>query len=72
MASNANKCWRLNFHPGSARNSDVLPHTASTASAELQQLPVRYEEVTVRVTSSGDFTLRKVFYTVSSQAGDAA
>lgn len=38
---------------------------------ELQALPVRrtsdYEEVTVRVTSSGGFTLRKVFYTVPSR-----
>jgi hypothetical protein len=37
----------------------------------LQQLPVRrtsdYEEVSVRVTSSGGFTLRKVFYTVPSR-----
>ena len=39
--------------------------------AELQDLPIRrtsdYEEVTVRVTSSGGFTLRKVFYTVPSR-----
>jgi hypothetical protein len=39
--------------------------------AKLQELPVRrtsdYEEVTVRVTSSGGFTLRKVFYTVPSR-----
>ena len=39
--------------------------------AELQELPVRrtsdYEEVTVRVTSSGGFTLRKVFYTMPSR-----
>lgn len=39
--------------------------------AQLQQLPDRrscdYEEVTVRVTSSGGFTLRKVFYTVPSR-----
>lgn len=39
--------------------------------AELQELPDRrscdYEEVTVRVTSSGGFTLRKVFYTVPSR-----
>lgn len=39
--------------------------------AELQQLPARrssdFEEVTVRVTSSGGFTLRKVFYTVPSR-----
>lgn len=39
--------------------------------AELQELPARrtsdYEEVTVRVTSSGGFTLRKVFYTVPSR-----
>ena len=39
--------------------------------AELLELPVRrtsdYEEVTVRVTSSGGFTLRKVFYTVPSR-----
>jgi len=39
--------------------------------AELQDLPVRrtsdYEEVTVRVASSGGFTLRKVFYTVPSR-----
>ena len=38
---------------------------------KLQELPVRrtcdYEEVTVRVTSSGGFTLRKVFYTVPSR-----
>ena len=39
--------------------------------AALQQLPDRrtsdYEEVIVRVTSSGGFTLRKVFYTVPSR-----
>ncbi len=39
--------------------------------AELRPLPDRrtsdYEEVTVRVTSSGGFTLRKVFYTVPSR-----
>lgn len=39
--------------------------------AELQELPGRrtsdYEEVTVRVTSSGGFRLRKVFYTVPSR-----
>lgn len=39
--------------------------------AELKDLPVRrtsdYEDVTVRVTSSGGFTLRKVFYTVPSR-----
>src|SRR5690554_2895103 len=39
--------------------------------AQLQDLPDRrssdYEQVTVRVTSSGGFTLRKVFYTVPSR-----
>lgn len=39
--------------------------------AELKELPVRrtsdYEEVPVRVTSAGGFTLRKVFYTVPSR-----
>ncbi|MGH0004274.1 IS21 family transposase [Pseudovibrio ascidiaceicola] len=39
--------------------------------ASLKPLPARrttdYEEVTVRVTSSGGFTLRKVFYTVPSR-----
>lgn len=39
--------------------------------AELKALPARrttdYEDVTVRVTSSGGFTLRKVFYTVPSR-----
>lgn len=39
--------------------------------AALQELPDRrtadYEQVTVRVTSSGGFTLRKVFYTVPSR-----
>jgi hypothetical protein len=39
--------------------------------AALQQLPARrscdYEELVVRVTSSGGFTLRKVFYTVPSR-----
>lgn len=39
--------------------------------AALQDLPDRrsadYEEVTIRVTSSGGFTLRKVFYTVPSR-----
>ena len=39
--------------------------------AELRDLPDRrtmdYEEVSVRVTSSGGFTLRKVFYTVPSR-----
>ena len=50
-----------------ARNSKRI----DSERAELQQLPVRrtsdYEEVTVRVTSSGGFTLRKVFYTVPSR-----
>jgi hypothetical protein len=39
--------------------------------AELKALPERrsadYEEITVRVTTSGGFTLRKVFYTVPSR-----
>jgi hypothetical protein len=39
--------------------------------AELQELPDRrtsdYEQVSVRITSSGGFTLRKVFYTVPSR-----
>lgn len=39
--------------------------------AELQNLPGRrtadYEEISVRITSSGGFTLRKVFYTVPSR-----
>lgn len=39
--------------------------------AQLKPLPARrttdYEEVTVRVTSTGGFTLRKVFYTVPSR-----
>lgn len=47
-----------------ARNSKRI----DIERAELQELPARrtsdYEEVTVRVTSSGGFTLRKVFYTV--------
>ena len=50
-----------------ARNSKRV----DSERAELQKLPVRrscdYEEVTVRVTSSGGFTLRKVFYTVPSR-----
>jgi hypothetical protein len=50
-----------------ARNSGRI----EVERAELQQLPVRrttdHEEVTVRVTSSGGFTLRKVFYTVPSR-----
>jgi transposase InsO family protein len=53
-----------------ARNSKRI----DVERAELQQLPVRrtsdYEEVTVRVTSSGGFTLRKVFYTVPSRLMD--
>ena len=50
-----------------ARNSRRI----DVERAELQELPVRrtsdYENVTVRVTSSGGFTLRKVFYTVPSR-----
>jgi hypothetical protein len=50
-----------------ARNSKRI----DVERIELQDLPVRrtsaYEEVTVRVTSSGGFTLRKVFYTVPSR-----
>jgi hypothetical protein len=50
-----------------ARNSGRI----EIERAALQQLPVRrtsdYEEVSVRVTSSGGFTLRKVFYTVPSR-----
>ena len=42
-----------------------------SSAPQLQELPDRrtsdYEEVTVRVTSSGGFTLRKVFYTVPSR-----
>ena len=50
-----------------ARNSKRI----DIERAELQELPGRrtsdYEEVTVRVTSSGGFRLRKVFYTVPSR-----
>lgn len=50
-----------------ARNSKRI----DIERAELQELPAQrtsdYEEVTVRVTSSGGFTLRKVFYTVPSR-----
>jgi len=50
-----------------ARNSKRI----DIERAELQELPVRrtsdYEEITVRVTSSGGFRLRKVFYTVPSR-----
>lgn len=50
-----------------ARNSKRI----DIERAELQKLPGRrtadYEEVTVRVTSSGGFRLRKVFYTVPSR-----
>ncbi|MBB6414434.1 hypothetical protein HNQ71_007144 [Mesorhizobium sangaii] len=50
-----------------ARNSKRI----DIERAELQELPARrtsdYEEVTVRITSSGGFTLRKVFYTVPSR-----
>ncbi|ANT54494.1 IS21 family transposase [Mesorhizobium amorphae] len=50
-----------------ARNSKRI----DIERTELQELPVRrtsdYEEVTVRITSSGGFTLRKVFYTVPSR-----
>ena len=49
---------------GNAKRIDV-------ERAELKELPDRrstdYEEVSVRVTSSGGFTLRKVFYTVPSR-----
>ena len=55
----------------SAAATPAMP-SASTASApRSSNCPVRrtsdYEEVTVRVTSSGGFTLRKVFYTVPSR-----
>lgn len=50
-----------------ARNSKRI----DIERTELQELPVRrtsdYEEVSVRVTSAGGFTLRKVFYTVPSR-----
>jgi transposase InsO family protein len=50
-----------------ARNAKRIDHERAT----LQALPDRrtsdYEEVIVRVTSSGGFTLRKVFYTVPSR-----
>jgi hypothetical protein len=50
-----------------ARNSKRI----DVERAELRELPVRrtsdYEDITVRVTSSGGFTLRKVFYTVPSR-----
>jgi len=50
-----------------ARNAKRIDHERTT----LQALPDRrtsdYEEVIVRVTSSGGFTLRKVFYTVPSR-----
>lgn len=52
---------------GNARNAKRI----DIERAELRELPARrtsdYEEVTVRVTSSGGFTLRKVFYTVPSR-----
>jgi hypothetical protein len=54
----------------SAAATPAMP-SASTSSVRHQVLPDRrtcdYEEVTVRVTSSGGFTLRKVFYTVPSR-----
>lgn len=50
-----------------ARNSRRI----DAERAQLQELPGRrtsdYEDITVRVTSSGGFTLRKVFYTVPSR-----
>ena len=50
-----------------ARNAERI----DVERAELKALPARrttdYEDVTVRVTSSGGFTLRKVFYTVPSR-----
>jgi len=50
-----------------ARHSKLIDAERSV----LEALPVRrtadYEDVTVRVTSSGGFTLRKVFYTVPSR-----
>ena len=52
---------------GNARNAKRI----DVERAELKDLPNRrttdYEELTVRVTSSGGFTLRKVFYTVPSR-----
>jgi len=52
---------------GNARNAKRI----DIERAQLQALPVQrtsdHEEVTVRVTSSGGFTLRKVFYTVPSR-----
>jgi len=52
---------------GNARNAKRI----DAERAELQKLPRRrstdYEEVIVPVTSSGGFTLRKVFYTVPSR-----
>ncbi len=52
---------------GNARNAKRI----DAERAALKNLPNRrtldYEEVTVRVTSSGGFTLRKVFYTVPSR-----
>jgi hypothetical protein len=50
-----------------ARNAKRIDSERAT----LQDLPDRrtcdYEEIAVRVTSSGGFTLRKVFYTVPSR-----
>lgn len=52
---------------GNARNGKRI----DVERAELKELPNRrttdYEELTVRVTSAGGFTLRKVFYTVPSR-----
>ncbi len=54
----------------SRRNARHAKHI-DIERAELRELPGRrtadYEDVSVRVTSSGGFTLRKVFYTVPSR-----
>jgi len=50
-----------------ARNAKRIDHERATLHALPDRRTSDYEEVIVRVTSSGGFTLRKVFYTVPSR-----
>ncbi len=50
-----------------ARNANRIDHERAAVQALPDRRTSDYEEVIVRVTSSGGFTLRKVFYTVPSR-----
>src|SRR3546814_8004058 len=59
------------FKQKTAYEMRISDWSSDVCSSDLRSLPDRrsadYEEIGVRVTASGGFTLRKVFYTVPSR-----